>query len=129
MPLFILPIVPPLVGTARLLSSTPTDLVVFNNTATISVFPAPAFQGIVIQRIAPNPSTNNVVIELESATADNVTIGFSDAFGQTVKSENRAVTQGLNRLQFDIQALPKGVYFVVPSANVGQNKPLKFVKM
>ena len=125
-PLFILPIVPPLVGTVRLLSSTPTDLVVSNNTATVSVFPAPALQGFVIQRIAPNPSTNDVVVELESVTATDVTFSFSDAFGKTVKTEQRAVQQGTNRLQFDIQALPKGVYFV---KNVSSGIPLKFIKM
>jgi hypothetical protein len=131
LPTFVINLAPPLVGTTKLLSSTPTDNIVGNNTATISVNPAPAFAEfpLMIQKISPNPSSDEVIIDLESTDKDNVTFNFSDAFGQTVKTDNRTIERGTNRLQFDVQSLPKGVYFVAPNTNNGQNKPIKFIKM
>lgn len=131
LPTFVINLAPPLVGTTRLLSSTPTDTIIANNTATVSVNPAPAVVAfpVMIQKISPNPSSDDVLIELNSPTKNTVTFNFSDAFGQTVKTDNRKVETGTNNLHFDIQSLPKGVYFIAPNANNEQTKPIKFIKM
>ncbi len=131
LPIFVINLAPPLVGTTRLLSSTPIDNILGNNTATISVNPAPALAEFapIVQKIAPNPSTNVVVIEMESTQPQKVAFTFSDAFGQTIKTDIRQVERGTNKLHFDVQALPKGVYFVAPSTDIGQGRVTKFVKM
>jgi GEVED domain/HYR domain/Domain of unknown function DUF11/Secretion system C-terminal sorting domain len=130
-PIFVINLSPPLVGTTKLLASTPVDNVVRNNIATVSVNPAPAFTDFVpfIQKIAPNPTSDHIVIELESSGKQTVVFTFLDAYGQTLKTAKRNVERGTNQLPFDIQTLPKGVYFVTPLSENGKSAPTKFVKI
>ena len=139
-PIYVLNPTSPMVATAKLLSSTPTDGNVANNVATISVnqtIPPVQFAKvqatqlipIVIQTITPNPSENEVTIDLESLNNAEVVFDFVDAFGKVIKTENRAVERGRNYLFFDVSNLPQGVYFLSPTTNMGRNMPIKFVKM
>jgi PQQ-dependent dehydrogenase (s-GDH family) len=139
-PLYVLNATAPIVAIAKLLSSTPVDNVVANNTATLTVNPvtAPVAQTqahatqlipIVIQRIAPNPSDGELFVDLESLDAREVSFDFANAVGQTILTEKRAVEKGLNRVQFEVSALPQGIYMVSPSTNQGRKVPTKFVKM
>ncbi len=139
-PVYVLNPPSPMVATAKLLSSTPTDNFLANNSASITLNQAPppvasvkkkATQEtpVIVQKVSPNPSDADMIVELESFNAREVTFEFSDAFGKMVKIENRQLTQGVNQVLFDISALPQGVYFVSPSANGGKKVPTKFVKM
>ncbi len=139
-PVYVLNATGSMLATAKLLSSTPMDNNISNNTATIIVnqATAPLAQAqsqatqlipIVIQRIAPNPSDGEVIVELESLDARTVQFDFSNAMGSRIHSEKRAVEKGLNRVLFDVSALPQGVYFVAPNTNRGHKVPTKFVKL
>ncbi|MBL7814563.1 MAG: HYR domain-containing protein [Saprospiraceae bacterium] len=120
-PIFVLNLTPPLVGTTKLLASTPADLIESNNSATVSVYPV-SFSP---QRLTPNPSTDFVQMEVESVVAQNTLFTITDSFGKAVYSENRRLEMGKNQLFFDVRQLPKGIYFIVQK----EKMPLKLVKM
>jgi PQQ-dependent dehydrogenase (s-GDH family) len=139
-PIYVLNPTSPLVATAKLLNSTPVDNLVSNNTATISLTAAPPpipsiriqptqLIPIVVEKISPNPTDGEVIIQLESLDSREVRFDFSDAFGKTVKTDIRKVEKGRNRVLFDVFELPQGIYFVSPSTSLGHHVPTKFVKM
>ena len=141
-PLFILNTSAPIVATAKLLSSTPVDANVANNSATYTITkqPAPTTQGlvfqvptqrvpVVIQRIAPNPTEGEVIVKLDSWKEQTVDFNFSDITGKTIHCEKRTLEKGVNRVAFDLYALPQGVYFIQTNVGKGTNVPTKFVKM
>jgi GEVED domain/Domain of unknown function DUF11/Secretion system C-terminal sorting domain/CARDB len=144
-PIFILNATGPLVATAKLLSSTPTDGTPLNNSATRTINPntaplAPVTQAlafqvptqlipVVIQRISPNPTEGDVEIKLDSWTKQEVDFNFSDITGKTIHSEKRPLEKGMNRVAFDVYHLPQGVYFIQTNVGKGRNVPTKFVKM
>jgi hypothetical protein len=138
-PLYILDATGPLVATAKVLSTAPADANANNNIATRTINPnttvaqvqAQATQliPIVIQHIAPNPSDGELNVTLESLDAWEVIFNFSNGMGQAVLSEKRAVEKGLNRVQFDVEELPQGIYFIQTDTGKGRNVPTKFVKL
>jgi hypothetical protein len=141
-PLFVLNTSAPIVATAKLLSSTPVDANVVNNSATYTITKNPtpttqtlAFQvptqlvPVVIQRISPNPTEGDVQVKLDSWTKQEVDFNFSDITGKTIHSEKRQLEKGLNKVDFDLYALPQGVYFIQTNVGKGTNVPTKFVKM
>jgi hypothetical protein len=144
-PFFVLDATLPIVVTAKLLSSTPTDTGLTNNLVTISippqtglVAPNPAqlvYQKptqlipIVIQRIAPNPTEGELIVKLESLDEREVTFNFYNTLGKLVKSEKKTVGKGMNRVEFTVYELEQGVHFIVPTTTQGHKVPTKFVKM
>jgi Concanavalin A-like lectin/glucanases superfamily/GEVED domain/HYR domain/Domain of unknown function DUF11 len=143
-PFFVLDATLPIVITANLLASTPTDATTANNTASISIASATAaapaiaqlaYQKptqlipIVVQRIAPNPTDGELVVKLESLDEREVTFEFFNTLGKLVKTEKRAVDKGVNRVEFAVYDLEQGVHFIVPSTTQGYKVPTKFVKM
>ena len=140
-PLFVLNPGTPIVGTAKLLSSTPTDGVTANNTASVTINPSAApmvasarlkatqLIPVVIQQISPNPTEGDVFLELESLSEREVRFDFSDTYGRIVKSETIRLDKGTNSLPFNVAQLPQGVYFVTPSTSLGRQIPYKFVKL
>jgi GEVED domain/Domain of unknown function DUF11/CARDB/Secretion system C-terminal sorting domain len=141
-PFFILDATTSIVATTKLLSSTPVDGNATNNTASVTVNPAPSaapilalsrqkptqYIPLIVQSIAPNPSEGDVVVEVESLTAQEVQFEFSNAMGQTIQSEKRHVEKGTNRVQFDVYEFTQGVYFIQTNVGKGRNAPTKFVK-
>jgi Secretion system C-terminal sorting domain len=133
----------PIVVTTNLLTSTPTDAIAANNTASVSIAPQTAaaiaaqlaYQKptqlipIVVQRIAPNPTEGELIVKLESLDAREVTFSFFSALGKLVKTEKKMVEKGMNRVEFDVFELEQGVHFIVPSTTQGYKVPTKFVKM
>jgi ELWxxDGT repeat protein len=143
-PFFVLDATLPIVITANLLTSTPTDATTANNTASISIASATAtapaiaqlaYQKptqlipIVVQRIAPNPTNGELIVKLESLDEREVTFEFFNTLGKLVKMEKRAVDKGVNRVEFEVYDLEQGVHFIVPSTTQGYKVPTKFVKM
>jgi GEVED domain/Domain of unknown function DUF11/CARDB/HYR domain/Secretion system C-terminal sorting domain len=144
-PFFVLDATAPIVVTTKLLGSTPTDANATNNTASVTVSPAGAagtaapilglrrqtptqYIPLIVQSIAPNPTEGDVVVEVESLTAQDVQFEFSNAMGQTVQSEKRAIEKGTNQVHFDVYEFTQGVYFIQTSVGKGRNAPTKFVK-
>jgi hypothetical protein len=144
-PVFVLAPTGGITATATLLSSTPTDNVVANNTASITVNPATApvqaptqalafrvptqLIPVIIQAISPNPTEGDVQIKLDSWTKQTVDFNFSDITGTIIYSEKRDLEKGLNKLDFEVFHLPQGVYFIQTNVGKGKDVPSKFVKM
>jgi GEVED domain/CARDB/Domain of unknown function DUF11/HYR domain len=139
-PLFVLTPPSPIVATAKLLSSTPTDGNAANNMATISIAAAAGTQPlqrtqptqlvpIVIQSIRPTLTEGDVVIDIESLLEKEIRVDFYDLNGKILQTEKRAIQKGMNQLPFDVWGLPQGVYFIQTDAGVGRGTPIKFVKM
>lgn len=128
-----------ILGTAQLLTSTPTDGNAANNTATATmtlqtIVPSLTSKPtqlipVVIQTLSPNPTDGELNLKLESLDTREVTFEFYNTLGKTVKSETRVVEKGLNRLDFSLFDLEQGVYFVVPLTGLGRKVPTKFVKL
>jgi GEVED domain/CARDB/Domain of unknown function DUF11/Secretion system C-terminal sorting domain len=143
-PFFVLDANAPIVVTTKLLGSTPTDANTTNNTASVTINPAAAsaaapilglrrqtptqYIPLVVQSIAPNPTEGDVVVEVESLTAQDVQFEFSNAMGQVIQSEKRAVEKGTNRVHFDVYEFTQGMYFIQTNVGKGRNAPTKFVK-
>jgi Domain of unknown function DUF11/CARDB/HYR domain/Secretion system C-terminal sorting domain len=138
-PVFVLDVSTPIVGTTTLLSSTPTDTNIGNNTASVTVNGAsPEPQAgllrskdvqllpVVIQKVAPNPSDDITFIEVESLKEQTVTIQFFNNVGKLVGSEQRQVQKGHNVLYLDVTPYASGMYFI---STEYQRQPVKFVKM
>jgi HYR domain/GEVED domain/Domain of unknown function DUF11/Secretion system C-terminal sorting domain len=141
-PLFILNVDTAIVATAKLLTSTPADNNAANNTATITIAPAPTqqIQGlsirkptqyipVIIQKISPNPTDGDVYIDVESLDERDMRFEFFNAQGQNVYNEIQHLSKGSNQLYFNITDKESGLYFVKPETSGGRNVPVKFVKM
>jgi PQQ-dependent dehydrogenase (s-GDH family) len=138
-PFFILDANAPIVVTTKLLGSTPIDANLVNNSASVTVNPAAPvlalsrrqptqFIPLIVESIAPNPTEGDLTIAVESLREQAVQFEFSNAMGQVIQSEKRALTKGSNSLQFDVWSLPQGVYFLQTDVNRGRISPTKFVK-
>jgi hypothetical protein len=141
-PLFVLNVDTAIVATAKLLTSTPVDNNAANNTATVSIAPAPTQQiqalsirkptqyiPVIIQKISPNPTDGDVYIDVESLDERDMRFEFFNAQGQNVYNEMQHLKKGLNQLYFNITDREAGLYFVKPETSGGRNVPVKFVKL
>ena len=139
-PVFVLNPSSPIVATTKLLSSTPTDVNVLNNTATVSINAAPGFAPLeqfqttqlipmVIEKISPNPTDGDLEIVVRSIDERILVLSFNDAYGKIARNDSRRLEKGINKLHYDVSELPQGIYFVSPSLKGGLKLPMKFVKM
>ena len=138
-PLYVLDATGVMSATTKLLSSTPIDNIVVNNTATVTLNPVPmsAPQPLVVQKalhlkplsIQPTISADMVFVEIESLIEKTVDFTIFNTVGKPVQREKYTLEKGYNRLTFDIAQLPKGLYFIQPATNNAQDVPLKFIKM
>ena len=142
---FVLDATLPLVATATLLSSTPADLTVANNTATVTLNPAAAaatgsglalsrqtptqFLPVVVQSVEPTLVETEVFLSVESIIEIDVNFTIFNTLGKLMQSEKRKIEKGQNRLQFDVFDLPSGVYLILPNTTSARNVPMKFIKM
>jgi hypothetical protein len=141
-PVFILDPTTAIVATTKLLTSTPVDGNVANNSASVTLTPAapvPAIQSlsrqkptqylsIIVQSVAPNPTEGDVVIEVESLREQTVQFEFSNTMGQVIRTEKRPLEKGTNQVKFDVYEFPDGVYLIQTDVNRGRFTPTKFVK-
>jgi hypothetical protein len=133
-------------ATAALLSSNPVDNNTANNTASVTINSAnaPLIQPlnqllinskptqlipIIIQKIAPTITENYIVVELESIINKTIDFEISNSLGSVVLTEKIVVEKGNNKLHFQVENLPKGLYFIQTSVGKGRGVPMKFVKM
>ena len=130
------------VFTTNLTASTPADANAANNVASItlgllgaalsanlSIQKPTQLIPIVIQRILPNPTEGDVFMDLESLIEGEVTFDIANTLGKLVRTETLMVKKGENRLYFDANILPSGLYLVSPRTKVAKNVPTKFLKL
>jgi Domain of unknown function DUF11/Secretion system C-terminal sorting domain len=143
-PFFVLDANTPIVVTTKLLSSTPVDGNVANNTATVSINPAAAgaaasvfalsrpkpsqFIPIVVQSIEPTLTDGNVTVRLESIVEKEVSFNIYNNMGKQIFSEKRKVEKGENLLNFDVSDFAQGMYLIAPESSFARNAPSKFIK-
>ncbi len=60
--------------------------------------------------VAPNPSDGNFELTLSAQTAEHSIILINDLTGKTLVRKIHTLRQGSNRIQFQSEALPKGMY-------------------
>lgn len=143
-PLFVLDVNTPIVATAKLLSSTPTDNNVINNQASVTIMPAAAapniqslvnrkptqFIPIVIQNILPSIANDEIMLNIESIVEKTIPFEMYNAFGKLVQTDIKQVQKGENQVIFDVHNLPQGLYIIIPTTVfLGKNAPSKFIKM
>lgn len=71
--------------------------------------------------ISPNPFQNNFQINLTAKSADRVTTTLINSFGQNVYSIDNELITGDNTLNFSVENLPEGVYFLMMQEESGKN--------
>lgn len=126
---------------AQLLQSMPVDMNTANNQVRLAILPqvapvtsvfqkATLYLPVVVQKISPNPTPDgSIFVDLESINDNKVTFEFFNSLGKTVKVEALKLEKGQNKLFFDIQELENGIYFIIPTTQIGKHIPCKFVKM
>ena len=62
--------------------------------------------------IYPNPSNNNIVLELIFKSPQQTSIELSDLNGKTIISKNAGILQGKSKQILDITGIAKGSYFI-----------------
>jgi HYR domain/GEVED domain/Domain of unknown function DUF11/Secretion system C-terminal sorting domain/Leucine rich repeat len=141
-PLFVLNVDTAIVATAKLMTSLPVDNNASNNTANVTIAPAPTQQiaalsvrkptqyiPVIIQKISPNPTDGDVYIDVESLDERDMRFEFFNAQGQNVYNEMQHLKKGSNQLYFNITDKESGLYFVKLETSGGRNVPVKFVKL
>jgi subtilase family serine protease len=141
-PTFVLAPTGAITATATLLSSTPTDNIVANNTASVTlnqattpavaplvVYKPTQLIPVVIQKLNPTLTDGEITLELESLIEKTVDFGISNAMGQVVLTQQLPIEKGMNKATFDVSALPQGLYFIQTNVGKGRNVPTKFIKM
>ena len=136
---YVLDVTTPIVATATLTASTPTDTNTANNQASITLAPSlkpmeptaliSPYQSVAIQKIAPNPTLDDTEIQIVSIEAQSVNFVFYNAVGMIIRTEMRQLEQGPNRVHFDASELSSGIYYVSPVTKDNRAVPTRFVKM
>ena len=62
--------------------------------------------------IVPNPTIQNFVLEITSAKHAIINVNLTNTLGELVLSNQSNLNIGLNKVNFDIQNQPPGVYFI-----------------
>jgi hypothetical protein len=140
-PLYVLDAVGGMTATTNLVSSTPVDNNAVNNTASVIInragspppFSVPskptASTPIFLQKLNPTMTEHFIVVEIESNVNQSIDFQIVNALGTVVLTNKLNVEQGNNKLNFNVEQLPKGLYFIQTSLGNGSNIPMKFVKM
>jgi hypothetical protein len=83
---------------------------------------------VVIRQIAPNPTKDRLMVQVESLKEEATVFDIYDSNGKKVLSKQISVQMGLNQFEFDLTPLSAGFYFMAPAAN-GVQSPTKFIKI
>jgi hypothetical protein len=68
----------------------------------------------------PNPTSNNLNIQINAFENENVTVTLTNIFGQQVAAQTGILHNGLNNFRFNVSSLPSGIYTYTLSN--GKNK-------
>ena len=79
--------------------------------------------------VYPNPATDFITIEINTATADAMLMEILDVTGRKVMSNTASLQSGVTILQYNIQHLPKATYLIQFTNTVtGEVSGVQFVK-
>lgn len=62
--------------------------------------------------VSPNPTTDRVRVQLESAVSSSTQVTISNLLGETLQNKVVQLAQGSNQFDLSLQALPVGTYLV-----------------
>jgi len=74
----------------------------------------------------PNPSNGQLTVTYQSPKEQNTVLTLHNASGLLLQSKQVYLEKGANEIQWDISAIPNGIYFI--NISQGGNSPLKIVK-
>jgi uncharacterized repeat protein (TIGR01451 family) len=82
-----------------------------------------------IDRIIPNPVTDNVTLQVNTPQLDNVVVRILDLNGKLVSSQYKVLNSGNQNIPFNMAGYGKGIYIVeVLSTKYGQKTIARIVK-
>jgi GEVED domain/CARDB/Secretion system C-terminal sorting domain len=139
-PLYVLDAVAPIIITTHLLSATPATGIYATSTSIRPAGSPPMPQPLIpskptastpifLQRLNPTIAEHFIVVELESSVNQSIDFQIVNALGIVVLTQKLNIEQGNNKLNFNVEQLPKGMYFIQTSLGNADNVPMKFVKM
>lgn len=70
------------------------------------------FTKINIVSLYPNPSKQHVTISLESSNNKEIEMSMIDIHGYSILNKNVTLTEGINQISLDIEAVASGVYII-----------------
>ncbi len=76
----------------------------------------------------PNPTTQNIFLNLEAVDEKELTITMIDVTGKEVEKQTSKTVAGKNELLLNTEKLESGIYFVEISDNIN-SKRIKFIKL
>jgi HYR domain/Secretion system C-terminal sorting domain len=79
-------------------------------------------------QLRPNYTGESLTIETTSNKIQTITIHIVNAFGHLLKQEKRELLNGDNQINFSVQDLPNGIYFITSDIGNERTVPMKFVK-
>jgi hypothetical protein len=63
-------------------------------------------------KMYPNPAVDRTTLEISSGAEEQLMISITDATGRIVSEKMLTLSGGMNRFDFDLSGLSKGIYFV-----------------
>ncbi len=82
-----------------------------------------------INSIFPNPTFNELFVQIESLVDEDLTVQIYDNIGSLKHEETRLVETGNNTFEFELNRMNAGIYHVVLMNKKGQTKSIRFVKI
>jgi hypothetical protein len=87
-------------------------------------------RGLFVKRLYPNPVTDELRVQLETSTADKVTLQVTDISGKILMQVNEQIQSGSTTIPMNVSGLAKGSYFLKLICSSGCETPVsKFVKL
>ncbi len=71
-----------------------------------------------VMNVYPNPAENSVTLEFNSYQGKAKSISFMNSLGQVLLEKQIDVVNGANKVEVDINSLPKGNYFILLKEDV-----------
>jgi PKD repeat protein len=105
-------------------SSSIVSVTVVNTTAGIKTITS----NLAAVKIYPNPFTDNLTIDLNSATGSAVTYSIYTMYGEQVATEKISLNKGENKIGINTSAISSGMYFVTITDSNKKMQTFKVVK-
>lgn len=78
-------------------------------------------------KVYPNPTSNNLTIELDLKSTTELQLSIANVFGQQLMQQSQSFGSGTQYVSFDVERLPSGTYFMNIIAD-GKVVTQRFVK-
>lgn len=78
--------------------------------------------------IQPNPAKSFTSIKIEATREYKFTIEVTSVAGRLLQQKTGKLNKGINSINLDLHAYPKGIYIVIVTDDKGKRKALKIVK-